>query len=312
MSDDQAGATKSMSDKTILRYNFKRPDRISKNQIRSLHFIHDRFARNVSSSISAYLRTVVEVSLGEIAQTSYAEFLNSVSDPTCYAAISLKPLDGLAALELGPSLVFPMIDRMLGGIGRPISNPRPMTEIEQKIIQGVLKLLVDNLCESWRPVYSIEFAVAATETNPHMVQITAPNEMVIHFQFQVRMRDTASKMHLAIPTVVLEPIVHIFDQEEYSTRKVAHDGAFLHLLRSIPVKVSIGTAETAFPMESLLSLQVGDTLVLDQRQELPVTIKIAGKNKLLAKAHMDSARMAFRVAGLTRPRREESPNGFAE
>ena len=100
-----------MSEKKIQSYNFKRPDRISKNQIRSLHFVHDRFARNFSSSASAFLRTVVEVTLENIAQISYSEFMNTVSDPTCYAAVSLKPLDGLAAIEIGPALVFPIIDR---------------------------------------------------------------------------------------------------------------------------------------------------------------------------------------------------------
>ena len=298
-----------MGDKKIQRYNFKRPDRISKNQLRSLHFVHDRFARNFSSSVSAYLRTVVEISLENIVQISYAEFLNTVSDPTCYTAISLKPLDGLAAVEMGPSLVFPMIDRLLGGLGRAMTTVRPMTEIEQSIIQSVLKLMVDNLKESWRQVYAIEFAVTATETHPHMVQITAPNEMVIHFQFQVRMKENLAKIHLAIPTLVLDPIIHIFDQEEYSRRKVVHDGTLLHLLQQIPINVSIGTAETSFPMESLLSLQVGDTLVLNQRQEWPVIIKVAGKNKLHAKAQMDSTRKAFGITGYVRPRREESVNG---
>jgi flagellar motor switch protein FliM len=190
-----------------------------------------------------------------------------------------------------------------------MANPRAMTEIEQSIIQNVLKLLVDNLKESWRPVYAIEFAVTATETHPHMVQITAPNEMVIHFQFQVRIRETFAKMHLGIPTLVLEPIMHIFDQEEYSRRKVVHDGTLLHLLRNIPVNLSIETAETLFPMESLLSLQVGDTLVLEQREQWPVIIKVAGKNKLHAKAQMDSTRKAFGIAGYIRPRREEPVNG---
>ena len=116
----------SMSEKKIQRFNFKRPDRISKNQIRSLHFVHDRFARNFSSSVSAYLRTVVEVTLDNIGQISSSEFMNTVSDPTCYAAIALKPLDGLAAMEIGPPLVFPMIDRLLGGLGRPMANPARM------------------------------------------------------------------------------------------------------------------------------------------------------------------------------------------
>jgi len=255
------------------------------------------------------MRTVVEVSLENIAQISYAEFLNTVSDPTCYAATSLKPLDGIGAIEISPTLVFPMIDRLLGGAGQSIANVRPMTEIEQSIMQNVLKLLVDNLKESWRPVYAIEFALTSTETHPHMVQVTSPNEMVIHFQFQARMRENMAKMHLAIPTLAMEPIMHIFDQEEYTHRKIVQDGTLLHLLRNIPVNVSIETGETSFPMESLLSLHVGDTLVLDQREQWPVNIKVSGKDKLHAKAQMDSTHKAFRVTGYIRPRREEPMNG---
>jgi len=295
-----------MSEKKIERYNFKRPDRISKNQMRSLHFIHDRFARNLSSSISAYLRAIVEISLEDISQITYSEFLNTISDPTCYVAISMKPLDGLSAMELGPGLVFPIIDRLLGGVGRPMTTSRPMTEIERKIIQGVLKLIVDNLCESWRPVYAIEFSLASMETNPHMVQITAPTEMIVHFQFQVRFRELNAKMHLAVPTVLLDPIIHIFDREEYSTRKIIRDGTLVHLVRNLPVNVSIGTTETSFPMQSLMSLQAGDTLVMDQRQDTPVIMKIAGKSKLYAKARIDSTHKAFVVSGYVRLRREES------
>ena len=299
-----------MSEKNIQQYNFKRSDRISKHQIRSLHFIHDRFSRNVSSSLSAYLRTIVEVQLEDIVQTSYAEFLNAVSDPTCYSAISVQPLDGLSALEIAPNLAFSMIDRMLGGVGKPMATPRQMTEIEQKIIQGILKLIVDNLRESWRQVYPIEFAVAATETHPHMVQITAPNEMVVHFRFQVRMRDMLAKMHLAIPTLPLEPIIHIFDQEEYSRRKIIHDTNLLsHLLHSVPVGISVVTSETVFPLQSLVSLQVGDTLVLDQRQDAPMIIKVGPRNKFHAKAQMHKTCKAFAIVGQVRPRREESVNG---
>jgi len=298
-----------MSEKQVLPYNFKGADRISKNQIRSLHFIHDRFARNVSSSMSASLRTVVEVALENITQIPYSSFLNNVSDPTCYASISMKPLVGTAALEIVPNLAFPMIDRLLGGVGRPMTNPRPMTEIEQKIIQGVLKLIVDTLRESWRQVYTIEFSVAGIETHPHMVQITAPNETVVHFEFQVRLKDALSKMHIAIPTLLLEPILHLFDQEESSRRKVIHDGTLLHLLRTIPVNVSIGTVETLFPMQALLSLQVGDTVVVEQRLESPVIIKVAGKSKMYAKARMDATCKAFAITGNVKAKREAKTHG---
>src|SRR5947208_5261866 len=129
--------------------------------------------------------------------------------------------------------------------------------------------------------------------------------MIVQFQFQIRMREIVAKMNIAMPTLLLEPIIHIFDQELYSKKKIIHDGTLLHLLRNIPVDVSIETTETSFPMESLLSLQVGDTLVLDQREQWPVIIKIGGKNKLHAKAQMDSTHKAFGITGYIRPTRAD-------
>jgi flagellar motor switch protein FliM len=142
-----------------------------------------------------------------------------------------------------------------------------------------------------------------------MAQIAGPNETVIHFQFQIRMREIVSKMHLAIPTVIMEPIIHIFDQEEYSRKKIVQGETLLHLVRNIPVAVTICTTETPFPIRSLLSLQLGDTLVLNQWQESPVIIKVEGRNKLLAKASMDKARKAFAITGCVQTRMEEPLNG---
>ena len=112
---------------SVIVYNFRRPDRVSKEQIRSLHFLHDRFARNISTSLSAYLRTVTDVNVTSVEQFTYSEFLMSLPDPTAFYAISLTPIEGLGALELNPSVAFSMIDRMLGGSGKgmaPTSSVR--------------------------------------------------------------------------------------------------------------------------------------------------------------------------------------------
>jgi flagellar motor switch protein FliM len=180
-----------------------------------------------------------------------------------------------------------------------------MTEIEQSIVQTILRLLVDNLKESWRPVYAIDFSLGSTETHPHLVQVVAPNEMVIHFQFTIRMRESIAKMHLALPMLVLEPIIHIFDQEFYSRKKIISDGTLLTQLRHTSVSLSIESGETMFPMDSLLSLQVGDTLVMDQRDEWPVHLKVAGKTKLFAHQKRESSKKAFEISGHIRQNTEE-------
>jgi len=298
-------------EKKVQTYNFKRPDRISKNQIRSLHFVHDRFARNASSSISAYLRMVVELQLEAIEQVTYADFLANAADPTCYTSIALKPLDGQAALEIRPEAAFTMLDRLLGGAGDGIQNVRAMTEIEQRVIQAVIKLIIDNLKESWRQLYNIDFSTLSTETHPHMVQVVGPNEMIIHFKFKIRIKNTVSRINLAFPTLVLEPIIHIFDQDWHNRKKVTHDGSLLQQLRHVPVPVSIETSDTSFPMQSLVSLEVGDTLVLDQRTEWPMQMKVGGRKKLLAKAKFDSTKKMFAVTTNLSTHKKEETRGHA-
>ncbi len=275
-------------------YNYKRPDRISKNQLRSLHFVHDRFARNISSAVSAFLRKVVEINLDSIDQVTYAEFIEAASDPTCYSSVSLKPLEGSAALEIGPDAVFSILDRLLGGEGIPLSVERTMTEIEQNVVQRVLKLVVDNLREAWRQIYPIEFGIIATETHPHMVQIVSPNEMVVVFKFQMRTRDVSTaKISLAFPTLVLEPIIHIFDKELSGRKKATAGSTLVSNIDKVPVNVAIETAETYYPMRSVLSLQEGDTLVLEQKKDLPVVLRIGGKDKLKATARLEANSKSF-------------------
>jgi flagellar motor switch protein FliM len=135
---------------SVIVYNFRRPDRVNKEQIRSLHFLHDRFARNISTSLSAYLRTVTDVNVTSVEQFTYSEFLMSLPDPTAFYAISLSPLEGLAALELNPAVAFSMIDRMLGGSGKGMAPTRGLTEIEHNVIDGVVKLVLEHLTETWR------------------------------------------------------------------------------------------------------------------------------------------------------------------
>ena len=107
----------------VTTFNFRRPDRVSKDQIRSLHFIHDRFARNATTSLAAFLRTSIELSVVSVEQFSYAEFLMALPDPTAFYAIAMPPADALGAVELNPAVAFAMIDRILGGTGESGAPP---------------------------------------------------------------------------------------------------------------------------------------------------------------------------------------------
>ena len=158
----------------VTTFNFRRPDRVSKDQIRSLHFIHDRFARNVTTSLAAFLRTSIELSVVSVEQFSYSEFLMALPDPTAFYAIGMPPADALGAIELNPAVAFAMIDRILGGTGESGAPQRALTEIEQNVVDSVIKLILDHLTETWRPVIDIRFHIHARETRPALARFSMP------------------------------------------------------------------------------------------------------------------------------------------
>lgn len=269
--------------KKFFVYNFRRPDRISKEQLRSLHFMHDRFARNLSASLSAYLRTIAEVNMVSVEQLSYAEFLLSLPDPTSFNAISMKPLEGNAALEINPSVVFPLIDKLLGGPGVQLEINRSITEIEQNIIEGVIKIALEDLKETWRQVQDLDIQVQARETSPQLIQIVAPNEVVVLVVFEVKIAEASGMMNLCIPTSVIEPLSGKFDHEWSSgSRRVLDSESKLRikkLVNGIREDICADILGTRISVGDLVSLTSGDMVLLKYDNNTPVFLVVAGNPK---------------------------------
>jgi len=295
-------AKKAQVQRKVTLYNFRRPDRVSREQMRSLHFMHDRFARNFSSSLSAYLRTITEVNLVSVEQLSYQEFLLSVPDPTCFNAISIKPLEGALALEVNPTLVFPIIDKMLGGPGEPLKQLRTMTDIEQSIFDGVLKLVLEDLREAWRGIVDLDFRIQARETSPQLIQIVAPNEVVLLVVFEVKMGPVAGMINLAIPSIILEPISSKFDQEMFTGYKKSSTFEEARLLmgslKRCPMEAAAEIRGTALSMEEVLQLKAGDLIPLTRRFDAELDLCVDGIPRFMGLVALNpNGKRVFQVTG---------------
>ena len=192
---------------TILPYDFRRPNRIAKEQVRTLQMLHDTFARSVSSSLSAYLRSMLEVQLTSVEQLTYGEFMASVVPPSTLGIFEMAPLKGGAVLDINPHLVFPMIDRILGGPGRASIHVRELTEIERALVARILRKLLVDLQQAWAQIGKFEVRLLNLETNPQFVQLTSPNDIAILVTFDVRVGEVEGVMSLCLPFAMLEPIL---------------------------------------------------------------------------------------------------------
>lgn len=289
-------------DKKVSIYNFRRPDRVSKEQLRSLHYLHDRFARNFSSSLSAYLRALIDVNLYSVEQFTYAEFILSLPDPTYFNAISMEPLEGNAVLEINPKILFPMIDKILGGKGEDFGGGmRTITDIERTLIEGVVKLILRDLEESWKQIVKLRMTIVATETSPQLIQVVAPNEIVVLIVFELKVGEAKGFMNFCIPSIVLEPIAKRFSQDWYADRaKTSIEEVKkikLNLLRT-NITVEAGIYHNFITLKDLLELKSGDMIKLESKITDEINLQLNGVTKFSAYQVKRDRKKAIQVVNL--------------
>ena len=268
------------------KFDFRRPDRIPKSQVRAIHLLHDTFVRNLVSSLSAYLRSYLTVNLVSVEQLSYAEFLDGLPSPTCMVSLGLNPYDGNGVLELNPSLVFPILEMLLGGTGKSSASiNRDITEIEQKLLDGLFRIILHDLREAWKGVTAVDFTIESMETEPQLLHIMAPNEAVVSVGVEVRIGETVGMMNIAMPSIVIKMMRQKFDQQ-WSVRKTHASNAeqirVLRLLRESSLTLEAVLEGQTLRVGDLLDLQEGHLLTFDFPVERPIDLLVNGAHKYTA------------------------------
>lgn len=266
-------------------YDFKHPDRISKDQIRSLRTIHENFSRLLATYLSTALRAMVDVNLLSIDQVTYSEYTMSLSSPASIYVLYSPDLDGKIIMELSPSLLLFLVDRLLGGSGEMVLEPREITIIEQNVVRNIINNMIDLLNEVWGQAVAINAEYSSFETDPQFVQIARSSDTIAVIFIEVRVKNLNYQMNICIPYYMLEPILPKLSSQAVigiTKKPTESDRAMLNqslLATRLPVSVQLSRARIS--VRDLLSFQVNDVIRLNTRldDELPVLVK--GKVKFM-------------------------------
>lgn len=292
-------------------YDFKRPERVSKDQMRSLEAIHDSFARNFGASLSAFLRTIIEVRVATTEQLTFSEFIYSLPNPTCFNLLRAPPLEGQMCLEISPLIIYPIVDRLLGGSNAEMFIPqRPLTSIELRLVRRITDRALETLSEVWSAMVETKFELQQTESNPHLAQIIAPNEVVVVLGFEIKMGARAGTMSLCIPFNVIEPVIGKLAAQSWLVyRKHAHSDdqrkRVEETLDRATVDARVLLATTQITVRDLMGLEVGDIIQTDKLATSDLILQIEGKNKFAGRAGQLRGNRALRITREADP--EETP-----
>ncbi|MFN7935389.1 MAG: flagellar motor switch protein FliM [Bryobacteraceae bacterium] len=280
-------------------YDFRRPDRIAKDQLRAIHLLHEAFARSLSSSLSAYLRNYALVNLVSVEQLSFMEFSQCLPAPTVLVSLGMRPFDGNAVLEINPSLVFPILEMLLGGNGKGALRPdREVTEIEQSILESIFRIVLHDLKEAWSTVTNINFVIDSFKTESQLLQILAPNEAVVAVSLEVRIGESSGMMNIGMPSIIIKMLRQKFDQQ-WSIRKSESTEEeqlrMLRLIQSSTVHIDSRLRGPTLSVENLLELEEEDVLTFDFPVGRPVDMLVNGHLKFKGKPAGTGRKKAIQI-----------------
>ncbi|MGF1632528.1 MAG: flagellar motor switch protein FliM [Phycisphaerae bacterium] len=285
----QVFSSRGNANEEVQVYDFKRPERVSKDQMRALEALHEGFGRNFGAALSGYLRTIVEVGVAHIEQLTFSEFIHSLPNPTCFNLLQAEQLDGQLCLEISPLIIYPIIDRLLGGSNADLFIPqRPLTQIEQRLVQRITDRATQTLSEEWSNLTPVTFKVDDFESNPQLVQIVPPNETVVVIGFELKMGNRAGTMSLCIPYNVIEPIMGQLAAQNwfsYQQKRGMTDGHMKRLEKNVmgaSVELRAVLAQTRISLNDLLSLSAGDVITTDKPVTGHVSVQVEGIEKFKA------------------------------
>ena len=310
--DVDADAMKQDSDgKKVKVYDFKRPDKFSKDQIRTLYMLHESFARLLNTYLSTHLRTLVNVDVASVEQLTYQEFVQSMANPSVISVLGVPPLKGNIILEVGTEIAFAFIDRVFGGDGNTAVKTRVLTEIEDAVMRRFVNTAMTHFKEAWANVATINPFLETTESNPQFTQIVPPSDMVVIVTIQMKVGEIEGMMNICIPYLVLEPIMSKLTTTFWVASSISKDDTENQVaviqakLEKTMVPFIVEVGEVQISIREFLTLGFGDVLQLGTKVKEDFKCRIGKNTKFLCRPGTSGKKMAVQITEIIQPEGDE-------
>lgn len=289
--------------KKIRVYDFRRPNKFSKEQLRTMEILHENLCRYLSSYLAGFLRIYCQVNIVSVEELTYYEFMNSLPEPVVLGIMDFQPMDGKIVVEIAPNISYAMIDRVLGGSGRVTEEMTAFSEIELALMERILRQISTLLQESWANVAAITPKLERIETNAQFAQIIAPNETAALITLMLKIGEAEGMVNICIPHVTIEPI-----SDELTTRfwfsnekkeKAERDEVSFNALRKriesvqIPIRAILG--ESTISIGDFMQLSPGDIIQLDESVENHIKVMVGDITKFYGKPGLRHNHMAVKI-----------------
>jgi flagellar motor switch protein FliM len=270
--------------RSVVLYDFKHPNRVSKDQLRTLENMHDNLAGHIGSVLSNMMRAMLDVDLVSVDQITYSEFIMSLMSPSCTFTFTAEPLEGACIVDFNPTLTYAFVERMFGGSGKVLDTGRELTGIEKSLMNRIVNVVYKEMEDAWEHICPIKVKQISLETNPQFVQIVPPSETVLVVSFQMKLLQSTGLMTICFPYVALEGIMSKLSAQNWidATKKKTQDAnAEINKdnLMQLTVPLNAVLASTDVSIGEFLNLKIGDVITTNDKISREVRVYIGNRKK---------------------------------
>ncbi len=303
-------------DADVQSFDFRRPNRVSKNQLRIFQAVHETFAELFGFYLAQKLQAQASINVSSVDQLFYSEYQLSIGSPTCLYVFDMEKLEGRGVLELSPALVFSIVERLLGGGGAPPTEPagklRAVTEIEKSLVKGIVDKAFQDLQNAWKSISNLRFKLDRFESEADFLQVAPASEIVLVVSFDVHIANTNYLMNLCFPTFSLEDIIQRLNVQYVdpmaggASAQLTKYDAVARNLSATELSVSVTLGKASISLHDLMELQPGDVIVLNTKKDSLLPVKVSSQTKFFAKV---GTRDGHKAVKIVRHASEEEQNG---
>ena len=292
-----------LNDRNVKLYDFRRPDKFSKDHIRAIQNVHETFARVTASALTSYLRSGVGIHLTSIEQIVYDEYIQQLSNPTIVNLVELQPLSGRIVIEMNMGLGLAMLDRMMGGSGVVEGRRGELTDIELALVRSLSSTIVGALRDGWSMVADLQPILVDTVMSAEFVQAALPGDIAALLLLEVQALGVSGTMSVCIPHPVIEPIMDKLSTQMWfsSSRKGSSDDDRMKIedsLRHVTLPISVEMGSAQITLAELIDLRDGDVIRLDRNVEADLAIRVGEQARFHGRPGIVSGNRAIRVTGV--------------
>lgn len=259
----------------IVPCNFRSAGRLSNDSLRQLRTMHDSFARNVSHSLDLFLGSPLEVKLLSVEQIGSREFVSTLAAGSYLVPFTLMPTQNRAIAKFDHSLLFPLLDLLLGGSGEAVETPRELTDIDEELIRSVTDLIAVQLERTWKAAQVS--VMPSPSVKPSLVgQMFLTEERIMALNFEISLARTTAGMRIVLPMPFCNVLVRSAHPE--------HSGVLGGATRAtLPLRerlldcdmfLTVELTGMAIPVGELISMEPGAVLNLHTSLEKPVCLNL--------------------------------------